>query len=68
MNYRYIADLHGAPATADITFQQLYSYVLMSGEIRSTQGTYTFRADIYGDSGYGDMVDVYQRERFRIQI
>lgn len=68
MTYRCVADLHGAPAIAVITFKRLYSYVLMSGEIRSDQGAYSFHADIYGDGGYGEMFDQYRGERFRIQI
>jgi hypothetical protein len=68
VTFRYIANLHGAPAVASITFQQLYSYVYMSGEIRSNQAAYSFHADIYGDGGYGEMLDQYRGERFQIQI
>lgn len=68
MSVRFVADLHGAPATAIVTFEKLYSYVLMSGQIRSAQAAYTFRADIYGDGGYGEMFDEYRREQFRIQV
>jgi hypothetical protein len=68
VTYKYMANLHGAPAVAAITFQQLYSYVYMSGDIRSAQAAYSFHADIYGDGGYGEMLDQYRGERFQIQI
>ena len=63
-----MADLNGAPAVAIIEFQQLYSYVYMRGNVRSAQAAYSFHADIYGDGGYGEMLDEYRMERFQIQI
>ncbi len=68
MGYQFVADFHGVPATASVEFEQLYSYARMSGEIRSPQAWYVFTADIYGDGGYGDMVDRLAGETFRIQI
>jgi hypothetical protein len=68
MAYRYVANLHGAPATAVVTYEELYSYVLMTGRIESAQAAYSFHADIYGDGGYGEMLDEHRGERFRIQI
>jgi hypothetical protein len=65
---RYVANLHGAPAMAVVSFQQLFSYVFMTGQIRSAQAAYSFHADIYSDGGYGEMSDEYRRERFQIQI
>jgi hypothetical protein len=66
--YRFSADLHGLPAVATVEFEQLYSYTVMAGEISSAQASYSFSADIYGDGGYGDMVDRVAGGSFRIQI
>jgi hypothetical protein len=46
----------------------MYSYVRMTGAIRSRQAAYSFHADIYGNGGYGDMRDELRGEQFRIQI
>jgi len=68
MSFRFVADLHGAPAMADVEFDQLFSYVRMTGTINSQNGAYSFHADIYGNGGYGDMRDELRGEQFRIQI
>jgi hypothetical protein len=68
MTYEYVTNLHGAPAVAVVTYEELYSYVLMAGRIESAQAAYSFHADIYDDGGYGEMLDEQRGERFRIQI
>jgi hypothetical protein len=65
VTFRYMANLQGAPAVATITFQQLYSYVYKSGNVRSARAAYSFHADIYGDGGYGQMLDEYRGSAFR---
>jgi hypothetical protein len=68
MTFRYLADFHGEPAIAVITLEELNSHMVMTGEIRSAQASFSFRADIYGDGGYGEMVDEYRRDKFLIQV
>jgi hypothetical protein len=64
----YRGSIHGAPATASVSFEPLKESTLMSGEIRSAQYRYTFTADLFGSSGYGDMVAHADNSRFRIKI
>ena len=65
---RFVGDINGARADAVVTFEQLRDYVLMSGEIQSKSFKYTFTADIYGDSGFGEIVSHSENTRFRIKI
>lgn len=68
MPYQFVGDLQGMQAVAVVEFEQLYSYVVMEGEVKSRTGRYTFSADIYGDGGYGEMVDRMTGDSFRVQI
>lgn len=68
MPYQFVGNLQGMQAVATVEFEQLHNYVLMEGDVKSQNGNYAFSADIYGDGGYGDMVDRMTGERFRIQI
>ena len=65
---RFVGEINGARADAVVTFEQVRDYVIMSGEIRSNSFKYTFTADIYGDSGFGEIVSHSENTRFRIKI
>lgn len=65
---RYVGDIHGARAQAVVSFERLPEFVLMAGRIQSGSYTYSFKADIVGNAGYGDMLDHSQQTRFRIHI
>ncbi len=62
----YVGNINGAEAIANVSFEDLRDYTIMAGEIRSSKFYYTFRADIVGSSGYGDVV--YHNENIRFQI
>ena len=68
MAYQFVGDLHGLPAMAMVDFEPLYSYTVMSGEVRSQNAQYVFTADIHADGGFGDMTDRLSGDMFRIQI
>jgi hypothetical protein len=68
LTYRYMGNIHGAQAIAQISFEPLRDFTVMAGRIQSGPYVYTFRADIVGRSGYGDMLDHYTQSRFRIRI
>lgn len=75
-------DINGAEATATVEVSTLtqvmgeaagtiYSgttYVVFAGEIHSGPYGYVFSADIYGASGFGDMVSYADGSRFRIRV
>jgi len=72
-----VGDVGGVQATARVTFEQLpcsgcvdptATYLVMAGEIVSGAFYYTFTADVYGASGYGDMLDYADGSTFRIRI
>ena len=67
-NGNYVGDLHGSKAVANVSFEPLREYTIMSGEIRSNEAYYTFTADIVGTSGYGDILDHRDGSRFQIKI
>ena len=67
-NGNYAGDIHGAKAIANVSFEPLREYTIMSGEIRSNNFRYTFTADIVGTSGYGTIVDHTENTRFQIKI
>jgi hypothetical protein len=64
----YGGDIHGARALAAVSFERLYNYVAMSGQIRSGQFLYTFRAELVGYSGFGEIVSHVEGTRFQIKI
>jgi hypothetical protein len=64
----YVGDINGAQAVANVSFEPLREYTIMAGEIRSNNFYYTFKADIVGESGYGDILDHSDNSRFRIKI
>jgi hypothetical protein len=64
----YVGDIHGARALAAVSFERLYNYVVVSGQIRSAQFLYTFRAELVGYSGFGEMVSHVEGTRFQIKI
>jgi hypothetical protein len=64
----YAGNIHGAPALAMVSFERLPEYVLMAGQIRSGQYMYTFRADLVGASGFGEMLSLMEGTRFQIRI
>jgi hypothetical protein len=51
-----------------VSFERLREYTLMAGEVRSPAGYYTFTADLVGTSGYGEMLDHGQNQRFKVKI
>jgi len=55
MTYSYVGDINGLRAVAQVSFENLGEYVMMTGVIQSGPYTYTLSGDIYGDSGYGDI-------------
>lgn len=75
-------DINGAEATAIVEVSTLtqvmgeaagtiYSgatYVVFAGEIHSGPYAYIFSADIFGSSGYGDMVSYADGSSFRIRV
>ena len=65
---RYVGDINGAKAYAIASFERVYDYVVMAGRIESGRYVYTFKADIVGSSGYGDMLDNSTNSRFRIHV
>lgn len=65
---RFCGNIGGAPAVAVVGFEQLREYAVMSGQIQSGQFVYTFKADIVGNSGFGDMVSHAENTRFWIKI
>jgi hypothetical protein len=68
-NVTYVGDLHGARATAKVSYEPLREYTLMGGEIRSVGGSlYTFTADLVGNSGYATVVDHRDNVRFLARI
>jgi len=68
MTYSYVGDINGLQAIADVSFENLGEYVLMSGVIHSGSSAYTFTADIYGNAGYGSMVSQTEYSRFHVRI
>ena len=66
--YNYTADLQGMPASAQVSFEPLREYVLMSGVITSRVARYTFTANITGSEGFGSMLDHSTGDRIRIKI
>ena len=64
----YVGNLHGLQATARVQVEQLREVTYVGGEITSQTAHYLFKADLWGERGWGDMIDMYSNERFRIQI
>jgi hypothetical protein len=64
----FVGDIHGARALAAVSFERLYNYVLMAGQIRSGQFFYTFRTELVGASGFGEMLNHLDGQRFQIRI
>ncbi|MGQ0570408.1 MAG: hypothetical protein ACT4P5_12950, partial [Armatimonadota bacterium] len=68
LTVRYVGDIHGARANAVVTYERLPEVVAMAGRIQSGSYTYTFKADIVGNAGFGDMLDHSNNTRFRIHV
>ncbi len=68
LTVKYVGNINGARADATITYEKVFEYVVMAGRIQSGQYIYSFKADIVGASGYGDMLDHSTQSRFRIHI
>jgi hypothetical protein len=64
----YVGNIQGAAARASVSFEQLPRYVVMAGQIQSGQFSYTFRADLVGPSGFGEIVSHGEGTRFQIRI
>jgi len=65
---KYVGEINGAKAFATITYEKVFDYVVMAGRIQSGQYVYTFKADIVGTAGYGDLLDHSTQSRLRIHI
>jgi hypothetical protein len=65
---RYVGNINGARATAVVSFERLPEYTVMAGRIQSGRYVYTFRADIVGAAGYGEIVSHAENTRFQIYI
>ena len=65
---KFVGDLQGLRADAVVSFERLPEYVLAAGVIQSRTAKYTFTADIYGDSGFGTIVDHRGGARWQIKI
>lgn len=68
LTVRYAGDVNGAKAYATVTYERVYDYVVMAGRVQGGQYVYTFKAEIVGTAGYGDMLDHSTQSRFRIHI
>jgi hypothetical protein len=75
----FVGTISGLDATANVQWSQQpsftptspilgESYIQMVGEITSGQFYYTFIAELYSPTGYGDMVDYVGGTTFRIRI
>lgn len=75
----FVGDISGVQATANVQWSTQpsftpsspilgESYIQMAGEITSGQFYYTFTAELYNPTGYGDMLDHADGSTFRIQI
>jgi hypothetical protein len=64
----YVTELNGLPAVATLTFEPLVTHTRVDGIIESSTARYVLGADVVGESGYGDMVDVGLNERMRIHL
>ena len=75
----FVGDIQGIEATARVQWTEQTSYdpsspvpnetyTLVGGEIQSGPYYYTFKADLYGMSGFGDMVDHTDNSQFRIRV
>lgn len=61
-------NIHGAPAVAIVSIEPLPNFTLVAGEVRSGAAVYSFKADIVGTSGFGEMLDFATNQRFQIRI
>ncbi len=64
----YVGNLNGVEATIKVTVEPLVTHTYVQGQLTSPTANYTFTADMMGDRGWGDMVDLLTNERFRIQL
>ncbi len=78
-NNVFVGNIGGVQATANVQWSTQpsftpsspilgESYIQMAGEITSGQFYYTFTAELYNPTGYGDMLDYADGSTFRIQI
>jgi hypothetical protein len=68
LTLKYVGDLNGLRADAVVSFEALPDYVLAAGRIQSSAASYTFGADLYGDTGYGTIVDLGNGTRWQIKF
>ncbi len=78
-SHTFVGDIGGVQAVATVQWSTEPSfdprspilgetYIQVAGEIQSGQFYYTFTAELYGPTGYGDMLDHYDGASFRIQL
>jgi hypothetical protein len=65
---RYLGNINGARATAVVSYERLPEYTVMAGRIESGRFVYTFKADLVGAAGYGEILDHTSKTRFQIHI
>lgn len=65
---RFVGDLQGVRADAVVAFEPLPDYVRAAGLIQSKSAKYSFTADLYGDSGFGTILDLGAGTRWQIKI
>jgi hypothetical protein len=65
---RYVGTINRARADALLSFEKMRDYTLVSGQIKSARFTYSFTADVYGESGFGTMTDRAAGTRFPIKL
>jgi hypothetical protein len=65
---QYVGNINGARADAALSFERVYHYTVVAGKIQSNGLTYTFTADVVGDTGYGTITDHAAGTRFQIRV
>jgi hypothetical protein len=65
---RFVGDVNGERADAAVSLERMREYVLAAGRIQSRSALYGFTADIYGDSGFGTILDYGNGSRWQIKI
>src|SRR5215510_11125381 len=64
----FVGNLHGIEVVATMGFEQLYNYVLMVGQIRSSRTAYMLHVDLVDTSGFGEAVCLADGQRIPIRI
>lgn len=68
LTLKYVGELNGLRAGAVVSFEALPDYVLVAGRIQSAAASYAFGCDLYGDTGYGTIVDLGNGTRWQIKV